>query len=34
MDYEALAQKISLFFDGEFREKASIAAREKPKISC
>jgi UDP-glucose:(heptosyl)LPS alpha-1,3-glucosyltransferase len=29
MDYEALAQKISLFFDGEFREKASIAAREK-----
>ena len=29
MDYEALAKKISLFFDDEFREKASIAAREK-----
>ena len=29
MDYEALAEKISLFFDDEFREKASIAAREK-----
>lgn len=29
MDYEALAEKINLFFDDEFREKASIAAREK-----
>ena len=29
MDYKALAEKISLFFDDEFREKASIAAREK-----
>ena len=29
MDYEALAEKISLFFDDEFRMKASIAAREK-----
>jgi glycosyltransferase involved in cell wall biosynthesis len=29
MDYEALAEKISLFFDDEFREKASIAARVK-----
>ena len=28
-DYEALAEKINLFFDDEFREKASIAAREK-----
>jgi len=28
-DYEALAEKISLFFDDEFREKASIAARGK-----
>ena len=29
MDYEALAEKISLFLDDEFREKASIAARKK-----
>ncbi|MBS1257948.1 MAG: Lipopolysaccharide core biosynthesis protein RfaG [Candidatus Scalindua arabica] len=29
MDYEALAEKISLFFDDEFREKVSIAARVK-----
>lgn len=29
MDYEALAEKISLFFDDKFRKKASIAAREK-----
>jgi UDP-glucose:(heptosyl)LPS alpha-1,3-glucosyltransferase len=29
MDYEALAEKISLFFDDKFRMKASIAAREK-----
>jgi len=29
MDYEALAEKISLFFDEEFRKKASIAARKK-----
>ena len=28
-DYKALAEKISLFFDDEFRQKASIAAREK-----
>jgi UDP-glucose:(heptosyl)LPS alpha-1,3-glucosyltransferase len=29
MDYKALAEKISLFFDDEFRRKASIAARKK-----
>lgn len=29
MDYEALAEKISLFFDDKFRKKVSIAAREK-----
>ncbi len=29
MDYEALAEKISLLFNDEFRKKASIAAREK-----
>lgn len=29
MDYEALAEKISLFFDDKFRKKTSIAAREK-----
>ena len=29
MDYETLAEKISLFFDDEFRKKASIAARKK-----
>ncbi len=28
-DYGTLAEKISIFFDAEFREKASIAAREK-----
>jgi UDP-glucose:(heptosyl)LPS alpha-1,3-glucosyltransferase len=29
LDYKTLAKKISLFFDEEFRQKASIAAREK-----
>ena len=29
MDYETLAEKIGLFFDDEFRQKASIAARKK-----
>ena len=28
-NYTALAEKISLFFNDEFRQKASIAAREK-----
>ena len=29
LDYEVLSEKISLFFDEEFRQKASVAAREK-----
>lgn len=29
LDYVTLARKISLFFDEEFRQKASVAAREK-----
>jgi UDP-glucose:(heptosyl)LPS alpha-1,3-glucosyltransferase len=30
-DYVALAEKITLFFNDEFRQRASIAAREKAK---
>jgi UDP-glucose:(heptosyl)LPS alpha-1,3-glucosyltransferase len=29
LDYEVLSEKISLFFDEEFRQKTSVAAREK-----